>query len=137
MAGLTFTIGTHSFLSLDGEPGLLKTVVEVMTLPYYDGEAVRSMGIHSEPFTMTSCVDLADYVAAENKLYEYAALIGQSPVQFEWRSVSFSALALVQVLDVRASKKIPAGSLVGGLNLSNGSDGCMLYADWLLRLVPL
>jgi hypothetical protein len=136
MAGLTHSIGSHTFLSLEGSPGVYRTKVELLSLPYKDGESQRSMGRHNEPFTLQSCVDLSSYTAARNKLDDYALLIGAGVQTLVWRSVNFTSglttAMEVFVLDVQQDRIVVANNVVGGLNVSTGSNGVMLYANWTL-----
>ena len=139
MAGLTHSIGSFTFLSLEGQVGMRNKRLEVLSLPYANGESLRSTGTHSDIFRLQSCVDRGTYTIGLNLLDSYAAYIGGGPKAFVWRSVDYGTLTTpldVEVLGVSMSRIVVANGVVGGLSVSAGANGVMVYADWELRLVP-
>jgi hypothetical protein len=140
MAGFTFSIGSYTFLSLSGEIQPYRQELDVMNLPYRDGDCLRRRGQHGRPFTLQSCVDLSSETAALDKFEEYRAYIGAGVQTLTYRSVDMSSALTndykVHVLDVASCRIVKAKNMVGGLNVSDGSAGVMLYADWTMLLVP-
>lgn len=140
MAGLTQSIGSHSFLSLEGDLQMWRNELEAMVLPYRNGEALRSKGYRSKPFVLRSCVDLASETAAYNKAIDYCGLIGAGVQTLTWRSVDLSSEPSVDykinVIDLTNVRVVKAHNIVGGLNVSTGSNGVMLYCDWAVLMVP-
>lgn len=142
MAGFTFSIGSHTFLSLEGNLGLYQDQIEILNLAYKDGSALRSMGQRSEPFVLTSCVDLENEVLAYEKADAYKLLVSAGNQVLVWRSVNLSTAASltnkwkVNVIKVSSPRVIKAYNIVGGLNRTAGQNGVMLYCDWTLQLVP-
>lgn len=140
MARFNFSIGAFSFLSLEGVPGVYAKQLELLALPYKDGESTRELGLHSEPFVLRSLADVASEAAAVATVNGYVGYIGNGTRALIYRSVTFTNDSVtplyVDVLDVRRGPIVPAHKMVGGLVLATGASGVVFQADWTLRVVP-
>ena len=104
-------------MSLDGEVDAPREQVELLTRPGVPGIAILRQGRRGRPFQLRSFVDAPDLATARNYYVQYAALIGEAPVEIVKAGLSLSGEAFyVQVLDVRPLLIAPLLMAVGGLN---------------------
>lgn len=141
MARHTFSIGDFDFLSLSGLPGVYAKKMEVLSLPYEDGESTRELGKHSDPFVLRSLADTSSEAAAIALVNAYCGYIGAGTRELVYRSTNFHEDPItelyVDVLDVQRGPIVPAHKMVGGLVLATGASGVVFSADWTLRMVPV
>lgn len=133
MALPVYSIGTHRFVEIVGDPDVLKEQIEIIQRPGVDGTLLRKMGKQGVPFQFLSRVDCQDLADGRDRLQAYAELIGGPAVAMVWsdRNLNIES-AMVSVLDVqpRLLKKI--GPASGGLNPPSDA---WLEAIWTLILI--
>lgn len=131
---MTCSIGTFTFLALDGHPVPPRDECVVLTRPGVEGAAVWRSGARGTRFTLRSFVDAKDLEAARGLYAGYLAAIGGDPLELTWYDLKSTDEGYkVVVLDCRPAeiKAIIGG--VGGLNPpSEGWCEC----DWDLIAVP-
>lgn len=141
MARHTFSIGDFDFLSLEGVPGTYGKKMEILSLPYEDGESTRELGKHSEPFVLRSMADTSSEAAAIALVNAYAGYVGAGTRELVYRSSPFHTDPItelyVDILDVQRGPIVPAHKMVGGLVLATGASGVVFFANWTLRMVPV
>lgn len=144
---LTNTIGTESFLYMRGAAATLQQPVEAIDKPGREMSTYRLHATKCETFTVETVVDVSSVEAARNKMMAYRDLKPDGALTFVKEGVTYveqdetdveDEIALkVIVLDVKEVGVNAAGCLKGGINVSNGSNGFLLRAQWMLRFVKV
>lgn len=128
-------IGNERFLSLQGQPGLLKTNIERLQRPGVNGTGFWDVGKHGQPFGLRSQCDYASFAEAIEAARRYATLIDEKPVTVLYGGVDLGGGEVVyQVLSVQIAGVTALGSASDG-GLNPPSLG-WLEAEWTLEPVP-
>ena len=126
------SIGAYSFLSLSlmgfNYPG--EELVDI-TRANVDGVAYTKTGTRGRPFSAASTVDVASAAAAKALALSYAGLVGTVVTLVDASGQSWTNVA---VLDVVVGPVRAVVCMVGGLAISDGSDGYLIAARWTLQV---
>jgi hypothetical protein len=133
---MTNSIGTFTFLKLDGNPEPLKEECIVLSRPGVEGVAVWKTGRRGVKLTLRSSVDAADLDAARALVPAYQALIGADAVELVWCDIELADVESFQVivLDVRP---VEVKAIIGGVGGLNSPSGGWCVCDWDVVAVPI
>lgn len=125
-------IGQFAFVSLDGQPDIPKTRVEVVARPGVDGLGFFSTGVRGQPFVLRSFTDASDFGFARWLASQYTTIIGTiQPVI--WSGLSMPASGVyVMVLDVIP---VEVRTVMGGVGVTTSTPGGICVCDWVLAPV--
>ncbi len=127
-------IGPHTFITLNGESIAPLAKVDLFSRAGVNGLQAVQLGVHGEPFTLRSTVDLANMNDGESEYLNYGSLIGTTTELFTLHDVDICSRdnAALLVLDVRKLLLRKFLKMVGGIN-SNST--CLLVCNWQLVLL--
>lgn len=126
-------IGTHEFLSMQGQVVFPQERIERIVWPGVDYTRFRRAGTGTDPFRLTTLVNAADENDAYLLISQYKALITGGLQAFVRNSVDYSLTYSLkaQVLDVQETASHAVNQWC---NSFDDNDGWLLSAQWTLEL---
>ena len=127
------SIGSFTFLSLDGPVEGPSEQLVVVARAGVDGVAVWQSGRRGREFVLRSAKDFATQAAAATEFEGYQALQGGNPVAMEWKGLTLSASHRLLVERVERLQQEPIVGGIGGV----ASPRVLLICLWTCRLVEV
>ena len=138
-----YSLGAHAFIHANvndmrgGLPPIPQEAVEIIDPPPgIDGEAIRNIGIRSEPFRYRTCAYLNDSATALARFSLYHQTPGNVPQNLVWEGVDYDNFNVrFSVLRVDEPEiRLTSSLIVDGTVLGTKY---LLYAWWLLKPVVM
>lgn len=130
MPALTNSIGTETFLDLQGNLKPRSEDLQVLARPGVNDVRIRTAGVRGQPVRVRSIKYVASHTAAASKLDDYIALKDGAEYAVTQNSVS---MGYYKVLDVSQVSERAILNAVGG---EAGSEQSEQICEWTLIHVP-